>query len=288
MKQAAEKSCVELLERGSALLESSGIDDPYGESLRILSETLGISAVNIRAGFTGSVSRSAEKKYFDYINKRKTGVPVQYIFRSACFMGLDFYIDENVLIPRSDTEVLAERCLRELGEGSPNKKILELGTGSGCIAVSLARLSGCLVDAVEISVAALAIARKNARIHGVDKKINFICADMLDKEKLFGLACYDLIVSNPPYVSDSEYRVLPVEVKKEPGIALKSGKSGLKYIKFILKEYTGLLKPGGKMLIEIGYSQKKSVEKLGAGRLSKFIKDLNGIDRVVELTRLPE
>ncbi len=285
MKQAAEKSCAELLEIGRSVLESSGITDPGGESLRILAGTLCVPAVNLRAGFVCEVPSSAEEKYFDHIKKRIKGIPLQYIFRSACFMGLDFYVDENVLIPRSDTEVLVERCLRELGEESRSKRVLELGTGSGCVAVSLARLSGCLVDTVEISAAALRVAKKNARIHGVEKKINFIKGDMLDAGKIPGEGCCDLIVSNPPYVSECEYAALSEEVRKEPALALKAGKSGLKYIKFIFEEYIGFVRPGGKMLIEIGYSQKKMVENLAAGRKIEFIKDLNGIYRVAIVTR---
>ena len=230
------------------------------------------------------LKENQEKKVINYADKIKNGYPLQYITNSQEFMGLTFYVDDNVLIPQPDTESLVIAAIDEIENknheeiSKKNKekiKILDLCTGSGAIAVSIKSILKEKVEimASDISQKAIEVARKNAKKHNV--QIKFICSDMFEKinEK------FDLIVTNPPYIRSKEIKLLPEEVQKEPHIALDGGLDGLEYYRLIRKNVKKYLKENGTLMMEIGYDQKEDVQKMFEG--SKCIKDMENRDRVI-------
>ena len=230
------------------------------------------------------LKENQEKKVINYADKIKNGYPLQYITNSQEFMGLTFYVDDNVLIPQPDTEILVIVAINKIenknhGEISKRNKekikILDLCTGSGAIAVSIKSILKEKVEIIasDISQKAIEVARKNAKKHNV--QIKFICSDMFEKinEK------FDLIVTNPPYIRSKEIKLLPEEVQKEPHIALDGGLDGLEYYRLIRKNIKKYLKENGTLIMEIGYDQKEDVQKMFKG--SKCIKDMENRDRVI-------
>ena len=223
-----------------------------------------------------------EEAYFKAIEKLTKGIPLQYITGQQEFMKMKFSVNENVLIPRADTENLVEEVMR-IAQKSNAKKILDLCTGSGAIAVSLAKyIENSQITASDISKEALAIAKLNARNNQVDKQINFLCSNLFEKlpnEK------YDIIVSNPPYIKREIIKTLEKEVQEEPHIALDGGEDGLDFYRKIIQQSYDFLTYGGYLCLEIGYDQKKDVidlieqEKKYENTYGK--KDLYGKDRVI-------
>lgn len=217
------------------------------------------------------------------LKRRIKGEPVQYIIGKAEFMGLEFKVNSKCLIPRPETEILVEAAIRLAQGKGKEMRILDLGTGSGCIAVSLAKfLPGAKITAADISPEALKIARYNAAAHNVE--INFFKSDLFSSHELRAMS-YGLIISNPPYVSSLELSRLQPEVKHEPPIALDGGKDGLDFYRRIIKDAPSRLKEGGFLLFEIGFGQKDKIEKIlqnsGYFEIIESIKDYNNIDRVV-------
>ena len=222
------------------------------------------------------------RRFAAFAARRADYEPLQYILGQQEFMSLSFKVTPAVLIPRSDTEVLVEEAIRLL-KGRKAPKILDLGTGSGAIAVSLAYyLPEAQVWAVDISEDALAVARENARIHNVDSRICFYHGDLF--APLPPQMKYDLIVSNPPYVSEAEYEELPPDVKKEPVLALLGGENGLDFYSRIADQAPLFMEKGGALLMEIGWCQAEPVKRLLAEKgfsPVSILRDLGGRDRVV-------
>ena len=212
--------------------------------------------------------------YKTYIERRCSGEPYAYISGVKEFMKLNFIVNKNVLIPREDTEILVLEAIKRC----PNK-VLDMCTGSGCIAISLAKyIQNLEVDAVDISSPALTVAKKNAKLNEVDVK--FIKSDLFENvaDK------YDMIVSNPPYIRKDDLKALQKEVKKEPKKALDGGESGLVFYDKILQEAKKHLNPNGVILFEIGYDQAKDITDLAKKynyKKVKKVKDLSGNDRVL-------
>jgi len=217
------------------------------------------------------------------LKRRILGEPVQYILGETEFMGLKFKVDNRALIPRPETEILVEQALIRLIEaGIRSPKILDLGTGSGCIAVSMAKsLKHADVWASDISSTALQLAGENAALNNVE--IKFIESDLFDALK-FKKNGFDLIVSNPPYISNEEFHALAKEISFEPPLALKAGKDGLDYYRRIIPQAVNYLKDNGLLIFEVGLNQaypvKGMLEKEGFGQ-TELIKDYNNIERVV-------
>ena len=232
------------------------------------------------------VTENEENRYLFALEQLSKGSPVEYIIHKKEFMKLNFFVDENVLIPRQDTEILVEEVIG-IAQKINAKKILDLCTGSGAIAISLAKyLPQSEITAIDISKEALKIANKNANINEVQNQIKFINSDMfeqLQNEK------FDIIVSNPPYIKRTVIEDLDEEVKKEPHIALDGGEDGLYFYKKIVKQSNKYLKKDGYLCLEIGFDQKKEVieliedEKIFENTYSK--KDLYNNDRIV-ITKL--
>ena len=221
------------------------------------------------------------------LQRRISGEPIQYILGKSEFMGLEFKVAPGVLIPRPETEILVEAVLkfsRQPGFFGRRLEIMDVGTGSGNIAVSLAKLlSGLRVTAIDISREAIEIAEYNARLNDVADRISFVQGDLFSScEKASG---YDMIVSNPPYIPTQELKDLQPEIKYEPVIALDGGKDGLDYYRGLAGRAPYFLKEGGLLIAEIGFNQKDAVADIFQSdknlRVLEVIPDYNNIDRVV-------
>lgn len=266
---------------GCKHLEAAKVPDAGLDAWYLLEYVTGIS----RAFYYGhpeyEISEEEEERYFSYIGKRCARVPLQHLTGEQEFMGLPFYVNEHVLIPRQDTEILVETALeRKL----PGMKILDMCTGSGCILVSLLKhkpLKGISGVGCDISPEALLTAERNAKRHCVDAA--FLQGDLF--EALPEGERFDLIVSNPPYIPAADIEGLMEEVRvHDPRIALDGKEDGLFFYRRIVKESTGYIKKGGWLLFETGCGQAEAVsammkEQGYAGVSVK--KDLAGLDRVV-------
>ncbi|MBR6505186.1 MAG: peptide chain release factor N(5)-glutamine methyltransferase [Clostridia bacterium] len=224
-------------------------------------------------------------KFIEYINKLNKGIPIQYITNEQEFMKLKFYVDENVLIPQPDTEILVENVLNLIDD--KKVELLDLCTGSGAIAVSIAKYSkNAKVIGTDVSKEALKIARLNRDNNNA--QVEFILSDMFEnlKNKKF-----DFIVSNPPYIKTAEIENLSDEVKNEPHLALDGGQDGLDFYRIIIEEGYKYLNKNGYICLEIGYDQKNEVlsliNKSGKYTDVKCYKDLGGNDRVIIFQKLP-
>ncbi len=229
------------------------------------------------------ISPSIYEKYLSLIESRKKGKPVSYIVENQEFMNLDFFVNEKVLIPRPDTEILVETIVNALKEKSTKTRILDLGCGSGAISVSLAYyLPLASVWGVDISEEALKVSQKNALRHGVHKRTSFLLGDLYEplREK------YSIIISNPPYIPSKDIDALQIEVSKhEPRMALDGGSDGLSFYRRIILETPKYILDLGTLYLEIGHDQAQSIVDLMSERDDYFdievIQDLAGRDRVI-------
>ena len=216
------------------------------------------------------------EKLEEGIRKYNLGIPVQYIVGNVDFYGNIIEVNENVLIPRFETEELVDRVIKRLKD-KINLDIVDLGTGSGCIAIALAKNLDCVVDAVDISNNALEVAKKNACDNNVN--INFYLGDMLEPLN----KKYDLIISNPPYIAYDE-EIMNIVKYNEPSIALYADNGGLYYYEQILKKCAKYLKKNGLIAFEIGYKQADKITKLAYYYLNCEVRveqDLQGRDRYI-------
>ena len=277
---------MEAIKKGMIELKNSNIESPKLKSRLLMQFTLNKPRQYVIVNDMKELNKDEEKKYFDAILKMRKGIPLEHITHQKEFMKLNFFVDENVLIPRQDTEILVEEVIK-IAQKINAKKILDLCTGSGAIAVSLAKyLPETEITAIDISNEALKIAKKNAINNEVENQITFISSDMftnLNDEK------FDIIVSNPPYIKRNAIESLDEEVKKEPYIALDGGEDGLYFYRKIIKESYQFLKYGGYLCLEIGFDQKIDVIELIENE-EKFEntyskKDLYDNDRVI-ITRI--
>lgn len=217
--------------------------------------------------------------------RRKIGEPIQYLIGSCEFMGLNFKVDKQVLIPRPETEILAEEAIKiAQNEKRKAQNILDIGTGSGNIAIFLAKfLPESRITAIDISSGAIELAKENAILNNVASRIEFAVSDLfsgINKEKQF-----DLIVSNPPYIRSNDLPELPVEVKYEPQMAMDGGKDGLDFYCRIIKDSPDYLKKDGIILMEMGYNQSISIQEIfnssGNFEILQVISDYSRIERVI-------
>lgn len=222
------------------------------------------------------------------LEKIKNHVPIQYITNHQEFMKLNFYVDENVLIPQPDTEILVEEVIKYIEQNNLDThtfpiKILDLCTGSGAIAISLAKyIENVEITATDISVKAIQVAKLNAEKNLVHNKITFIESNMFENIEE---SEFDIIVSNPPYIETNIIPTLSSEVQQEPHIALNGGNDGLDFYKIIVNSSKKYLKPNGKVFLEIGFDQKEKLFELinnsDYNTEPVCIKDLGGNDRVI-------
>lgn len=262
--------------------------NPLLDAQLLLAYAIGRDKLYIMINMNEKVADKDQKLFYSLVQKRKEGCPLQYITKSQEFMGLDFYIEEGVLIPRPDTENIVEYILDMIKtdfDDNRSIKILDIGAGSGAIGCSLARYgSKSLVYAIDISDVAVKVSKKNKERLGLDNYEIFEM-DIFDDvwEEFNG---FDIVVSNPPYIPEEDVEGLQVEVSKyEPKLALVGGKSGYDYYKRIIDIMERLLKPGGVLVMEHGYNQSEKIVKMlndkkGINRV-EIINDLSGIQRGV-------
>ena len=272
--------------KGTIMLKSNQIESPKLKARLLLQHILDKPRQYLIVYDKEEITPKQQWEYFVNIDKLIQGIPLQHITHTQEFMKMDFYVDENVLIPRQDTEVLVEEVIK-IAKNIKEPQILDLCTGSGAIGISIAKyVPNAKIYAIDISEKALEIARKNARKQKVEKQIKFRKSNLFEKIK--GIK-FDIIVSNPPYIKTEEIKKLDAEVQKEPQIALDGGKDGLDFYRKIIKDGYQYLKYGGYICLEIGYDQKIDVIELIENE-EKFEntytkKDLYDNDRII-VTRL--
>ena len=253
----------------------------------LLEHVLKMNKFELVINHTQEISDEKVNEFKCGLEKIKNNVPIQYITNHQEFMKLDFYVDENVLIPQPDTEILVDEVInyvkQNLATSTSTIKILDLCTGSGAIAVSLAKyIENCEITATDISLKAIQVAKLNAEKNLVHRKITFIESDMFENIEETD---FDIIVSNPPYIETNVIPKLSGDVQKEPHIALDGGTDGLDFYRIIIHNSCKYLKEKGKIFLEIGYNQKYSIFDLIESNSSLInpscIKDLAQNDRVI-------
>ena len=220
------------------------------------------------------------KKLETIFKRRSKALPIQYILGYAEFMGLKFKVNKDVLIPRPETEILVETVINRV-KYKKELKILDIGTGSGNISVSLAKLlKKAEIVAIDISKNALEVAKENAKYHKVEEEIKFLYSDLFT-DSFFGSEInFDIIVSNPPYVPTDEVGFFDITTKREPKSALDGGRDGLDFYRSLNKEFSPYLKNNGIMVLEIGFNQSQAINEIFVKHSVKFIKDYQDIKRI--------
>ena len=266
-----------LLKKVKNILNKKSVDLVDGEW--IVSKVTGVSRSAL-ASCNNSVTKEQSNLALSYANKRASGIPLQYVFGDTDFYGFNLIVNESVLIPRPETEELVNLAISKISSSS---KVLDLCTGSGAIAIAVNKLTGASLTAVDISEKALEVAKTNAEKN--NSNIKFIKSNMFENitEK------YDVILSNPPYLTKKDIKNLQREVKFEPLIALDGGDDGLNFYKIIANNAYNYLSDGGFILLECGQNQSKdivdifnNVNKYGS---CEVFNDLNGIDRIVKVNK---
>lgn len=267
----------EILQESIKQLKANEVEEPHAKARRLLAFTLEVPKEYLIINYDKEISKKQETIYKQYIKKLLEGEPIQYILGKQEFMGIEFAVNKDVLIPQPDTEILVEEVIKLLKQYK-KPKILDLCTGSGAIAISISeKVSEAQIYASDISEKALAIARINDR----SKKIKFILSDLFNniEDK------FDIIVSNPPYIKTLEIEKLSKEVQNEPILALDGGIDGLEFYRKIIGQASKYIKKNGYLCLEIGEKQKKQVKDIINNEKKyadiKEYKDLNENDRVI-------
>jgi len=279
-------------------LKGKGIDNPRLDSEVLLAHLLRLDRVGLYLNFDRPLSRDELSSFREIVKRRGSREPLQYITGHQEFWSLDFKVTPDVLIPRPDTEILVEEALKAVRRETLDVRrqnqlpftILDLCTGSGCIAISLAHeLKDAVVYAVDTSEAALSIARENAEKNVVQDRVIFLQGDLYEALTSYvsRLTSYDIIVSNPPYIKNIDIPNIQPEVRDyEPRMAVDGGTEGLGFYKRIVADAPNHLSPHGWLMVEVGEGQADAVSKMmadtGAFESISTVKDLAGIERVVK------
>ena len=291
----------EILSLGEKQLIQSGIEDAARDSKSLYCYLIGIPEGKLFMEYQYKLQDILCDQYFDLVDRRASGEPLQYIVGTQEFMGLTFKVDPRVLIPRMDTEVLVENALSIIkggtlaGQGArvtserDSWEVLDLCTGSGAIGISVASLAetklaaNVRVTLSDISEDALAVARENIKINEVGDIVKAVRGDLFSPfKKLFRKLKFDMILSNPPYVKSGDIVTLQKEIREhEPMNALDGGEDGLDFYRKIAEEAPSYLTSGGVILMEIGDSQGEEVREIFRGWKTQVLQDLGGRDRVV-------
>ena len=279
---------IEILKLSEEYLAKHGIPDARRNAELLASHVLGKSRLDLYLEHERPLDDEEVRNMRAALAQRKNRKPIQYIFGEAEFYGLPFEVDPSVLVPRPETELLVEKTLSALKETKAGKAVVyEIGTGSGCISVSVAKnFDNCCIYASDISTEALKIASGNAAKNGVSERIEFLLGHDLKPFRDAGAPQADLVVSNPPYVPRAELRNLEPEVRDyEPTKALDGGPDGLDVIRQIIDQAPGAMGAGGTLLLEIGIGQSRAVtdyiNSSGGFDEPGVVKDYQDIDRIV-------
>jgi release factor glutamine methyltransferase len=278
----------ELMKVSIDLLQKKGFEEARLNVELLLSHALKCQRIQLYTSFDKPLSREEIKEFRRLLERRLNREPLQYIVGSAGFMGLQFRVDKRVFIPRPETETLVEQVMllcNQLPEGK-TVSVLEVGTGSGNIAVSLAKyVRRVHVTTIDSSKEALEVAELNAKVHEVAERIDFSVLDLYEPIDQILLKRFDILVSNPPYVSNDDFENLQLEIRKyEPRSATTDGKDGLEFYRRLIEEAPYVLSDGGWIAVEVGFGQAERVTSMmqdsGLYNLST-VQDLQSIPRVV-------
>lgn len=272
----------EILKKGYDILKENNIEEPNLKVRRLLANILEKEKEYLIINENEEINNNKIERFFSYIERLKNFEPIQYILNEQEFMGLKFFVNENVLIPQPDTETLVEEVIKicDKFDGNREIKILDLCTGSGAIAISLSITLKERVKVYASDISEEALSMANANVIKNSLKIELIQSNLFENIDLQ----FDIIVSNPPYIETETLKNLPEEVKKEPQIALDGGEDGLKFYNEIILNAKKHLNTNGYLAFEIGYNQKEKVEEIFKKNNYKNIfskKDLSGNNRVV-------
>jgi release factor glutamine methyltransferase len=287
---APSKTIAETLKAASEHLRDASVPNDLLDAQTLLAEALGQDRTYLIINFNQELSGDVLSNFQAMVERRAAGEPLQYITGHQQFFGLDFEVTPDVLIPRPETELAVEETIRLVQQNRiANPVIVDVGTGSGCIAVTLAREVGdARVIASDLSLAALRVARRNARRNSVADRVEFIAADLLDAFADYGFA--DFILCNPPYVAEEEMPTLQREVRDwEPRAALTDGDDGLSFYRRLLKDAPVRLKSGGHLICEMGYTQSEKISAMVDREVwtePRLLDDLQGIPRTIVLKKL--
>ena len=273
-----------LLKKGTNILKENGLEEAGLDAWLLLEFKTGINRAYYFAHGDEPVSDETAAEYLKLIGRRAGHIPVQQLTHQAFFMGYEFYVNEDVLIPRQDTETLVEEALRLL-KGRQKPRVLDMCTGSGCILTSLLlEVPDASGTGADLSEKALKVAACNARRLQTTDRTEFVKSDLFSSEYFSG-SVYDMLISNPPYIPTEEIEGLMEEVRlHDPRMALDGKADGLYFYRAITKQAMDYMLPGGWILYEIGWDQGKAVKELldKEGFINTEIKkDLCGLDRVV-------
>lgn len=268
----------QLLRQTASAFRQAGIPDPEVDASLILSYVTGREPLDLRLDATTLLSEDLMQQFQQLAAQRLTRRPLQYLLGRQSFLGRDFFVNESVLIPRPETELLAEKANQALKHLSGHPAALDLCCGSGVLAVSMALdVPNAAVTAVDLSADALAVAMHNAEQLHAD--VHFLQGDLFTPVQDMR---FDVIVSNPPYIPSEECRTLQAEVMQEPMLALDGGKDGLDFYRRIAHEAADHLLPGGVLLLEVGDGEANKVAAMLAGYTVQIHEDYQHIPRMIE------
>ena len=275
-----------LLNDGQKILSNSSIKTSMLDAEILLCSALKRSFKEVVIDRKINIKINEINFYKDLIKRRKLGEPVAYIVKNKEFWKHSFYVDRNVLIPRPDSEIIIEEALKVI-DRKDKGFILDIGTGSGCLVISLAKeRSNFFYSAIDISKKAIKVAKINAKMHQLENRIKFYqsCVDNFFKGK------YDLIISNPPYINKFKLKYLDKDIFGfEPLIALEGGLYGSSILNKVIKKSSSLLKVGGKLILEIGFDQKLKTMKFLKNEgfyVNKVVRDYGNNDRCIVSTKI--
>ena len=276
----------EALSKGTKILKSSNIKSFNLDSEILLASSLKLDRTRLLLNLNNKINKNQKQIFFNFIKRRKENEPIAYILGFKEFWKKSFKINKSVLIPRPDTEILVEQILKEIKKNE-TKQILDIGTGSGCIILSvLNERKNSFGYGIDVSKKAILLAKNNAKIQHISNRIKFLHSDI--DNYYFGK--YDLIVSNPPYIKLSDIGVLDKDIKFfEPNLALNGGMDGFSKIRKVIKKSSILIKKKGKLILEIGFNQEiktKKILKTNGFCINRIVKDFAGINRCIVSTKL--
>jgi release factor glutamine methyltransferase len=274
---------LESINLSSEYLKNKGIESPRINAELLLAHILSCKRLNLYLSFEKPLTEEELQKYRELLRRRSKFEPLQYIIGKVEFYGIDFKVNPSVLIPRQETEILIETIIGQYDKHD-TLRILDIGTGSGNIAISLAKnLDSSVITALDISEEALKTANENALLNSVNDRTEFIRFDFLKEE--FKRNEFDVVVSNPPYIAIEEFETLRPELKEyEPKVALTDYNSGFLFYEIISNKSNHLLKPGGKLFFEVGKGQTSKVTEIMTKNNFQNInvtKDYLNIERVI-------
>jgi release factor glutamine methyltransferase len=275
---------LEAIKLSTEYLEKKDVESARANAEILLAEILNCKRLDLYLTFDKPLKENELNLYREFIRKRGMRIPLQYIVGNVEFFGFKLVVNENVLIPRPETEQLVEKIIKD-NTGIENLTILDIGVGSGNISIALSNnLKNCKVVGIDISEKALEIAKVNSKKYLSENKVEFKLFDIL-KDNLANLGKFDLIISNPPYISDKDFEALEPELKNfEPRIALTDSSDGISYYKKIISASKELLNMNGKLYFEMGKDQFQKIDSLmkeNGFKNINIIKDYSGIERII-------